>query len=217
MSRGTVNAFRSRRGRVLAGQIAALAARVGHPITVLDVGGRAEYWENVGFAGLARVHLLNHEEGELETPAPNAPEGLFRAEVGDARRLEGWADGAVDLVHSNSVIEHVGPWQDMAAMASELRRVGRAGWVQTPAWEFPIEPHYRAPFLHWLGQPARRRLLSLSRAYRAMGTAERRYHIDRINLLSRAEVATLFPDCEIWTERLLGLPKSFVARWMPPA
>jgi hypothetical protein len=140
---------------------------------------------------------------------------MFRALLGDARRLEGRADGSVDLVHSNSVIEHVGPWQDMAAMASELRRVGRAGWMQTPAWEFPIEPHFRAPFLHWFGQPLRRRMLALSPHYRRAGLAARRLHVDRINLLSRAEVAALFPGCEIWVERVALLPKSYVARWMP--
>lgn len=113
-----------------------------------------------------------------------------------------------------TVIEHVGSWCDIAAMAAELRRVGRAGWVQTQAWEFPIEPHYRAPFLHWFAQPRRRRLLWMSRPYRRRGVAERRFHIDRINFLSRLEVETLFPDCDIYMERLI-FAKSYTARWMP--
>lgn len=215
MTLPTVNRFRTRRGRLLAAQIATLAERLGRPVRVLDVGGRAEYWGNVGLAGIARIDVLNIEESELGTPPPGTPAGVFRALVGDARRLDGWADGSVDLVHSNSVIEHVGPWPDMAAMAAELRRVGRAGWMQTPAWEFPVEPHFRAPFLHWFGQPLRRRMLALSPPYRRAGLAERRQHVDRINLLSRAEVAELFPGCEIWVERLALLPKSYVARWMP--
>ena len=68
--------------------------------------------------------------------------------VGDACDLAGYPDRSVDLVHSNSVIEHVGGWPRMAAMAGELMRVARAGWVQTPAWEFPIEPHFHAPLVH---------------------------------------------------------------------
>ena len=70
---------------------------------------------------------------------------IFVRKVGDARNLSEYADGSVDLVHSNSVIEHVGGWADMRAMADEMMRIGRSGWMQTPAWEFPVEPHFRAP------------------------------------------------------------------------
>ncbi len=36
----------------------------------------------------------------------------------------------------------------MAFSASAARRVGKALWVQTPACECPIKPHYMAPFIH---------------------------------------------------------------------
>ena len=207
----TVNRFRTRRGRLLRQQIAALAAAKGAPVSILDIGGVREYWDNVGLDDIARVVLLNHDAEALDGGAGQGAE-IFETAIGDARDLGAHADGAFDLAHSNSVIEHVGPWQDMAAMAREAMRVGRTGWIQTPAWEFPIEPHYRAPFLHWFGQPIRRRMLFFSRHYRDKSLAERRWHVDRINLLSRAEVAALFPGCEIYTERLI-LPKSYVARW----
>jgi hypothetical protein len=207
----TVNRFRKARGRLLRQQIEKLADYVGRDIVVLDVGGRADYWNNVGLNRISCVHLMNYDVTELER---EAPAGIFVNQVGDARDLSAHADQSVDLVHSNSVIEHVGPWQDMAAMATELMRVGRSGWVQTPAWEFPIEPHFRVPFLHWFGQPLRRRLLWMSGPYRHMSIAERRFHIDRINLLSKTEVRALFPDCEIYVERLV-LTKSYTARWMP--
>jgi hypothetical protein len=101
-------------------------------------------------------------------------------------------------------------------MANELMRVGRAGWVQTPAWEFPIEPHFRAPFIHWLGRPMEARLMSLSfdRRIREMPLDLRRRGTDRINLLSRREIGELFPGRAIFTERLI-LAKSYVVRWMP--
>jgi hypothetical protein len=211
VSDGTINRFRAARGRVLRSQISELARFLGRPIVVLDLGGRADYWENVGFDNIERICLLNSDEAEL---IRRPPKNIFSTEIGDARNLSSFADKSIDLVHSNSVIEHVGPWPDMCAMADEALRVGRSGWIQTPAWEFPIEPHFRIPFLHWFGQPLRRAMLIASRDYGSLGITERRYHIDRINLLSHGEFKALFPQCDIYREWFV-LPKSYVARWMP--
>jgi len=46
--------FRKRRGRLLAEQIRALSGKLGRPLQILDVGGRRDYWDNVGFNGIAR-------------------------------------------------------------------------------------------------------------------------------------------------------------------
>ena len=213
----TVNRFRKNRGRMLGLQISALAKHFGRDIRILDVGGRADYWFNVGFANVSRIDLLNYDAEELERDLPaGAPHGLFTRQVGDARNLENYPDASVDLVHSNSVIEHVGGWQDMRAMATELMRVGSSGWIQTPAWEFPIEPHFGLPFVHWFGGPVRRRMLGLSRKphLRGIDLHKRREHVERINLLSRTELRALFPDRDIYVERLV-FPKSYVVRWAP--
>ena len=217
MHYSTVNRFRQRRGRLLRSQIETLADHLGRDIVVLDVGGRSDYWANVGLARIARIDLLNYNPAELDWPFPgDTPVGIFTRRLGDARDLRDFPDASVDLIHSNSVIEHVGGWSDMSAMASEMMRVGCAGWMQTPAWEFPFEPHFRAPFLHWFAQPLRARLLSLSieKRYRQMPLGRRRGRIEDVNLLSRREVRELFPGCDIFTERLI-LAKSYTVRWMP--
>ena len=211
MDNQTENRFRAARGRILRGQIAKLANHFGRPIEILDVGGRADYWNNVGFDNVAMIRLLNSDKIELQRKASS---NIFVSELGDARNLSKYADKSVDLVHSNSVIEHVGPWQDMCAMADEVLRVGLSGWIQTPAWEFPIEPHFRLPFLHWFGQPLRRAMLRGSKHYGAMNIRQRRYHIDRINLLSYGEVKSLFPECQVFVERLI-IAKSYTVRWAP--
>jgi hypothetical protein len=207
----TVNRFRAARGRVLQQQIRRLSEQLGRPITILDIGGRPDYWENVGFDNIGLIRLLNIDRKELERPTADKP---FRFELGDARCLSDFDDNSVDLVHSNSLIEHVGLWSDMCAVADEALRVGVSGWMQTPAWEFPIEPHYRLPFLHWFAAPLRRKMLTFSRDYRSLDTKGRRYHVDRINLLSRHEVVALFPECDIFVERVI-FPKSYSARWGP--
>jgi hypothetical protein len=207
----TENRFRAARGRVLRGQIARLAKHFGRSIVILDVGGRADYWNNVGFDNIAAIRLINNDEKELDRKASC---DFFTSELGDARKLSNYADKSVDLVHSNSVIEHVGQWPEMCAMADEVLRVGMSGWIQTPAWEFPIEPHFRLPFLHWFAQPLRRVMLSGSKHYGPMDIRHRRYHIDRINLLSYSEVKSLFPGCDVFVERLI-MAKSYTARWAP--
>ena len=208
----TQNRFRAGRGKLLAAQLGKLAETLGRKVTVLDVGGRPDYWDNVDTSNVGAIRLMNNDETELDRDGAN--NGLFSAEIGDACNMEGIADGSIDLVHSNSVIEHVGQWPAMVAMANEVRRVGLSGWIQTPAFEFPIEPHYRLPFVHWFAPPIRRKLLVASSDYRDDDVSLRRIHIDRINLMSRAEVEALFPGCSIHVERFL-LPKSFTARWGP--
>ena len=66
-------------------------------------------------------------------------------------------------MYCSSVIEHVAPAR-RAAFASELRRVGRGWFVQSPAWSFPIEPHSLLPFAHWLPAALRRRYWRLGAA-----------------------------------------------------
>jgi hypothetical protein len=208
-----VNRFRQRRAKLLHSQIHWMAARAGRRITILDLGGRVEYWGNLpGFDDIAHIVLMNIEASEL---SPGADPERFSTAVGNACDLSAYKDKSIDLVHSNSVIEHVGRWPDMVAMAEEAKRVGRAGWIQTPAFAFPIEPHWNMPLVHWLGQPARRALMPLSKHWRKSSVADRRTAIDRTNLLSRAEMVTLFCGCEILTERFLGLPKSYTATWGP--
>lgn len=207
----TISRFRTARGRILRRQIEKLADHLGRSIAILDVGGRPDYWENVGLDRISEIRLLNIDENEIDR---HGLSNLFTSEIGDARDLKGYADKSVDLVHSNSVIEHVGAWPDMSAMASEMQRVGLSGWIQTPAWEFPIEPHFRLPFLHWFATPVRRAALRLSKDYGAMDVAGRRYHTDRINLLSYGEVRALFPKGDIYVERFV-FSKSYSARWGP--
>jgi hypothetical protein len=212
-----VNRFRKKRGRELRAQIEALATQLGRDITILDIGGRPDYWANVGLGRVARIELLNISESELDRAySGKAPADLFQHRVGDARDLSCHEDQSIDLVHSNSVIEHVGDWAAMRAMAGEMARVGRAGWMQTPAWEFPIEPHFRVPFGHWFGKPAQARAMSLSleARYRRFNRQRRRRAVEQINLLSRGEVRALFPEATLMVERVI-LAKSYVMRWMP--
>jgi SAM-dependent methyltransferase len=68
---------------------------------------------------------------------------------GDACALP-FPDGSFDVVHSNAVIEHVGPRERQQAFVREALRVGRRVFVTTPNRWFPVEVHTRLPLVHWL-------------------------------------------------------------------
>ncbi|HXC23440.1 MAG TPA: class I SAM-dependent methyltransferase, partial [Solirubrobacteraceae bacterium] len=108
-----------------------------------------------------------------------------------------FADDEFDLVYSSSVIEHVQPAR-RDAFASEVRRVGRGWFVQTPALSFPIEPHALLPFAHWLPT-------ALRRPYWRLGAAG---DWEDISLLSRREMEALFGSA--LPERIGPLVKSWV-------
>src|SRR5882757_2100604 len=129
------------RGRRLAGFVEIVdAVLVGQDkVNVLDVGGTTAYWldlEPVWHGRPITFTLVNLQPEPIADPR-------FRSLVADCRNLDQFADNAFDVVHSNSVIEHVGRWGDMRRMAHEVRRLAPRYFVQTPNFWFPIEPHFR--------------------------------------------------------------------------
>lgn len=206
----TVNRFRKKRGARLRKLISETAEKVGRDLVILDVGGRPDYWENVLPERVSKIILMNYAEGEL---VRDSSLSLFESQVGDARDLSQFESKSIDFVHSNSVIEHVGRWDDMKQMGSELLRVGVHGWVQTPAWECPIEPHYQLPFLHWFAAPIKARMLRLKVRLRELPLNDRRSIAESVNLLSKKEFLFLFPNTSLFVERIALLPKSYTAYW----
>ncbi len=173
--------------------------------TILDVGGNPVNWDLIDARG--KITLLN-------LPSANVDGGTkYEVVAGDGTDLD-YPDGSFDIVFSNSTIEHVGSLANQVRFANEVRRVGDGVWVQTPARGFFIEPHYLTPFIHWLPKTWQRRLVRNCTVWGliARPSEERAAAIvEELRLLTRAEFTELFPDCEIRTERFLGMPKSYVA------
>ncbi|MEE4211840.1 MAG: class I SAM-dependent methyltransferase [Parvularcula sp.] len=212
----TVNRFRIKRGEMLQKLIEQVSDSLERNIVILDIGGRPDYWDNVGFSRIAKIELVTNDEGEVKRNHPSGmPKGMMNFRIGDACDLSAYADQSVDLVHSNSVIEHVGNWEAMVAMANEVQRVGRSGWIQTPAWEFPLEPHFRLPFMHWFGRPIQTWMVYYSPPWRGRRNDlyVRRHRVERVNLLSKSETQALFPGKPVYVERTFLLPKSYTIYW----
>jgi Methyltransferase domain len=170
---------------------------------ILDVGGTVLNWSLIG--ARPNVTLLNlPTDGEANI-------------VGDGRYLP-FRDRAFDIVFSNSVIEHIATLQDQQRFADEVRRTGRAYWVQTPDRRFPIEPHLVTPFLHWLPKRAR---VAIARRFTFWSLMERpsrdrwefyiRHCSEEVRLLDARQLQAMFPEAQIIRERFLGLSKSLIA------
>jgi hypothetical protein len=174
---------------------------------ILDVGGSTLNWGLIDVK--PKVTLLNLSLPENAAEKPDH----FSFVVGNGLDLK-YPDAEFDICYSNSVIEHVGSFEDQRRFAGEVCRVGRKIWVQTPARSFFFEPHFLTPFIHFFPKDIRRRLL---RNFTVWGLLTRpdKDAVERIlaeiRLLSYDEMKTLFPDCEIRRERFLFFTKAFIA------
>jgi hypothetical protein len=176
---------------------------------ILDVGGLPRFWAGVPIESqitLLNIHPLDDYESSFMTPNQ-------KSVVGDGTRLQ-YEDQEFDLVFSNSVIEHVGTAINQLAFANEARRVGKSYWIQTPAKEFIVEPHYFTLFLHWFSKPVQKRLLRYFSLWGLLGRPSEEtldFVLAELRLMRYAEFKSLFPDGSIAVERMLGMPKSYTA------
>ncbi|GCE10498.1 class I SAM-dependent methyltransferase [Tengunoibacter tsumagoiensis] len=206
MWRNIQNRLRRRRFRFFL----ALLATVPRPLTILDVGGTPDFWEQMQFADEGVTLTLYNLDPLQLAPSP----GAIGQIVGDARNMTAFADQQFDIVFSNSVIEHVGDLQQQAAMAQEIQRVGRRYYIQTPNRYFPIEPHVLLPmFQFW---PRQWQIWMLTHfktpwGWRLESLEEVKEYVAGIRLLTGNELRHLFPGACLYRETFLGLTKSLTA------
>lgn len=178
------------------------------PARILDLGGTERFWVNMGLAGSRhQIVLLNLYEAACQYPN-------ISSVVGDARSMPEFTAGEFDIVISNSVIEHLGTFENQRKMAAEIGRVGKDYFVQTPNFFFPIEPHFLFPFFQWFPRKFRVFLasnLAIGWYHRKGNRQKAEEVVDEIRLLKKSEMWVLFPDSVIVTERFMGLSKSFIA------
>ena len=179
------------------------------PVRILDLGGTYNFWEQMGYSNNTEfnITILNSE-----IPAGNPDSIKFIK--GDARDLALFENKEFDVVFSNSVIEHVGSYNDQKKMADEVMRTGKKYFIQTPNYFFPFEPHFLFPFFQFLPRKLQIFLLihfNLGWFTRCSSPVEAQYILDSINLLTLNDLTKFFPACSIYREKFLFLNKSFIA------
>ena len=176
------------------------------PITLLDIGGKINFWENRGLAGNNdyKITVLNIEKEKSNYSNINCL-------IGDATNLNQFKNKSFDIVHSNSVIEHLYNFENQKKMASEIMRVGQKYIVQTPNKYFFIEPHYLLPFFNIVPEKLKYLILTKTKLSRLKKWDKNftKQYIKEIRLLSEKEMKTLFPKSKIYFEKFLGMNKSF--------
>jgi hypothetical protein len=171
---------------------------------ILDVGGYEFNWGLLRF--LSQVTFLN-------LAMPRERENNFTWVVADGRHLP-FKTGAFDIVYSNSVIEHLGSFENQQLFAAECRRVGLSYYVQTPNKWFFMEPHLITPFVHWLPHRIQRILLRNFTVWGWITRPTSQYcesFMKEVCLLDERELKQLFPKCKIYREYFLGFVKSIIA------
>ncbi len=180
----------------------------GKPLNILDIGGDDKYWNNMLnlLEVPVNITLINL------VPYHHIKNPRIKAIVGDGCDLSSFANKSFDLVISNSVIEHVGTIHDQKRMASEIQRVGKGYFIQTPNRCFPLEPHFLIPFFQFLPTNLK---IEIAKRYKPGWYRNRKVEAavedaQKIRLLSKKELMHLFPDGKIWEEKYWGITKSFV-------
>lgn len=183
-------------------------------VNLLDVGGKKGYWKIVPPEVLkrnkVRITILN-----LPCEISGDDDELFKHVKGDACELAEYDDHSFHIIHSNSVLEHVGDWTRMRQFAGEVRRLAPWLFIQTPYFWFPMEPHYMTPIFHWLPRPIQVSLImrsTLGNRGKASDLADALSKVeDAPQLVDQRTFKLLFPDCRLVKERFLLLTKSLVA------
>ena len=178
------------------------------PLRILDVGGTWDYWREMDWPSLGKIEVtLLNVFPQKDAPYP------FTAVQSDARDLSRYADGEFDTVYSNSVLGHVGTFADQHRMASEIRRVGRRYFVQTPNHHFILDWRTLVPFFHFLPIPYQAwcfRHFRVGRYPRIKEHAAALHQATRVRNLTANELQQLFPDGSLLREQLSGFTKSFM-------
>jgi len=185
----------------------AFAARLPRPVTILDVGGTNAFWEQRGWAGCGEFQITT-----LNLFAEEKRHGNIHPIAGDATNLAGFAEQSFDVVFSNSVIEHLFTLENQRQMATEIQRVGKAYWVQTPNFWFPMEPHFHFPGWQWLPVDARVAMIQRRRCGWRGPCADpvrARALVEEVRLMTKSELSSVFPGAKLVPEWFCGFVKSW--------
>jgi len=174
---------------------------------ILDVGGTEGYWNQINLILGTNFQPIINNISKYEINR-----GYFSGFVDDGKCLSSVKDNSFDLAYSNSVIEHLAGIEDQYEMVCNIKRVAKYYFIQTPAFIFPLEPHFLLPFFHWFPKKVRIWFIlnfNLGWYQKCRSIIEAEKLVDSIRILKKKELKLLFKDAHIITERIFFIPKSY--------
>ena len=178
------------------------------PISILDLGGKINFWENRGLTGNNdfKITVLN-----IESEISNYSN--IKTVNGNVLELKDFKENSFDIVFSNSVIEHLYNFENQKKMAVEVLRIGKNHIIQTPNKYFFIEPHYIIPFFQFYPKKIQFEILTKTKLSRLKKWDKKfaKQYLEEIRLLTLKEMKEIFPASKIYKEKFLGISKSFTA------
>ncbi len=179
------------------------------PIRILDLGGSEYYWRNLNLVNLndLRILLVNTEFQDVSKYSNI--DFLKR----DVRDLSDFGDKEFDVVHSNSLIEHISSAADQKKLAEEIVRIGKHYFIQTPNYYFPFEPHFMFPFFQFLPQSKKADMImkkDLGWYKRETDFRKADELASSVRLLKKKELKKYFKGAKIYCEKYFLFTKSFI-------
>jgi len=175
---------------------------------IIDIGGTCNYWElmNMHFHKNFKPIVVNFSKDCLKHDNCTGIRG-------DGKSLSFLKDNTFDIAYSNSMIEHLSSLKEQSEMARNINRIAENYFLQTPAFVFPLEPHFLFPFFHWLPKNIRIWLVfhfNLGWFERCKNQIEAENLVDSIRIMKKKELKLIFVNAKIITERFFLIPKSYI-------
>ena len=199
--------FRQKRGKYLQSKFPDMAMW-----RICDLGGSRHFWEKLAIENLStsKIIIYNISDGDTQSIQPvygNLDE--IKVVIYDGKSIPA-CDAEFDLLVCNSVLEHVPPDQ-RTKLVAEMKRVAKHIFIQTPAYLFPVEPHFIMPFVHWLPRNIGYWFIHVSpwRLLSRPAPETIASYWWNTRLLSFGEIESLFPAETIYCEKVFGITKSY--------
>jgi hypothetical protein len=184
-------------------------------VRILDIGGTVNFWRlNAVYMPASLIESIEVVNIPPVDEEDVVIEGIrIIAYGGDALDVKTLRASQYDIVHSNSVIEHVGNLSDQKLFADIVRKISRHHFIQTPCLWFPIEPHFYFPFFAllplWLRtalfQHFRLGFMGIERDW-----LQSRIRCEATRLMTRRELRHVFPGSECLPEFMFCMVKSWM-------
>lgn len=196
--------FRARRGRFMLKHFPCITS-----MKICDLGGSRHFWDNLGLDVLKK-NVTIYNISTDETSAIKGGADQIKLHIYDGYNVP-VKDQHFDLLICNSVLEHV-PAGNRRVFAREMVRISKNIMCQTPAFVFPVEPHFIMPFIHWLPKRISYYLVFISpwKILSRPSLNTIREYFFGTNLLKEKELCELFPESSIEYEYFCGLKKSYL-------